>query len=87
MIRPLGPESPISQPIPATVKQGDSVRLGDLTLTFERERRFSVLQVARNPGIPIFFVAAILLIGGSMVTFYFPHRRFRGNVTATPAGS
>jgi cytochrome c biogenesis protein len=87
MIRPLGTESPITQPIPATVKQGESVRLGDLTLTFERERRFSVLQVARNPGIPIFFVAAILLIGGSMVTFYFPHRRLRGIIAATPNGS
>jgi cytochrome c biogenesis protein len=87
MIRPLGPESPISQPIPATVKQGDSVHLGDLTVTFERERRFSVFQVARNPGIPIFFIAAILLIGGSMVTFYFPHRRLRGIIAATPDGS
>ncbi|MCA9879387.1 MAG: cytochrome c biogenesis protein ResB [Thermomicrobiales bacterium] len=87
MIRPLGTDSPISQPIPATVKQGDSVTLGDLTLTFERERRFSVLQVARNPGIPIFFVAAILLIGGSMVTFYFPHRRLRGIIADTPTGS
>ncbi len=87
MIRPLGTDSPISQPIPATVKQGESVRLGDLTLTFERERRFSVFQVARNPGIPIFFIAAILLIGGSMVTFYFPHRRLRGIIAATPVGS
>ena len=87
MIRPLGPESPITQPIPATVEQGDSVQLGNLTLTFERERRFSVFQVARNPGIPIFFAAAILLIGGSMVTFYFPHRRLRGIIAATPAGS
>src|SRR6185312_10507340 len=76
-----------SQPIPATVKQGESVQLGDLTLSFERERRFSVFQVARNPGIPIFFVAAILLIGGSMVTFYFPHRRLRGIIVATPQGS
>lgn len=87
MIRPLGTDSPISQPIPATVKQGDAVQLGDLTLTFERERRFSVFQVARNPGIPIFFVAAILLIGGSMVTFYFPHRRLRGIIATTPSGS
>lgn len=87
MIRPIGTDSPIEQPIPKTVKQGDSVKLGDLTLTFERERRFSVFQVARNPGIPIFFVAAILLIGGSMVTFYFPHRRLRGIIAATPDGS
>jgi cytochrome c biogenesis protein len=87
MIRPLGTNSPIEQPIPATVSQGESVQLGNLTLTFERERRFSVFQVARNPGIPIFFVAAILLIGGSMVTFYFPHRRMRGIIAAAPDGS
>lgn len=87
MLRPLGPNSTLTQPIPVTIAQGDSAQLGDFTLTFERERRFSVLQVARNPGIPIFFVAAILLIGGSMVTFYFPHRRLRGIIHATPQGS
>jgi cytochrome c biogenesis protein ResB len=58
-----------------------------LTLTFVRERRFSVFQVARNPGIPIFFVAAFLLVGGLAITFYFPHRRVRGIVTATATGS
>jgi cytochrome c biogenesis protein len=87
MIRPLGPDSPIAQPIGATVSQGESIQLGDLTLTFERERRFSVLQVARNPGIPIFIVAAFLLVGGLAITFYFPHRRIRGIVSATPDGS
>src|SRR3954470_20655398 len=87
MIRPLGPDSPITQPVGQTVGQGDSIRLGDLQLTFEREKRFSVLQAARNPGIPIFFAAAVLLVGGLSVTFYFPHRRIRGIVTTTPEGS
>jgi cytochrome c biogenesis protein len=87
MIRPLGPDAPIETPIGATVDQGESVALGDLTLTFERERRFSVLQVARNPGIPIFLVASILLVGGLAITFYFPHRRIRGIVAATDDGS
>jgi cytochrome c biogenesis protein len=87
MIRPLGPESPIEQPIGATVSQGESIQLGDLSLTFERERRFSVLQVARNPGIPIFIAASFLLVGGLAVTFYFPHRRVRGIVSATTEGS
>jgi cytochrome c biogenesis protein len=86
MIRPLGPESPIAQPIGANISQGESIRLGELSLTFERERRFSVLQVARNPGIPIFIAAAFLLVGGLAVTFYFPHRRVRGIVSATPDG-
>ena len=87
MIRPLGPDSPIDIPVGETIRQGESIQLGDLTLTFERERRFSALQVARNPGIPVFIAAAVLLVGGLAVTFYFPHRRIRGIVTAHGNGS
>jgi cytochrome c biogenesis protein len=87
MIRPLGANSPIATPVGATVNQGESIALGDLTLTFVREKRFSVLQAARNPGIPIILAAAVLLVGGLAVTFYFPHRRVRGIVSATPTGS
>ena len=87
MIRPLGPNSPIAAPIGTTVAQGDSVQLGNLKLSFVRERRFSVLQAARNPGIPIFFAAAVLLVGGLAATFYFPHRRIRGIVAAAEDGS
>ncbi len=87
MIRPLGTDSPIAEPVGATVSQGESIQLGDLSLSFVRERRFSVLQVARNPGIPLFIAASVLLVGGLAVTFYFPHRRVRGIVSATPGGS
>ena len=87
MIRPLGADSPIAQPIGATVSQGESIQLGDLSLTFVRERRFSVLQVARNPGIPLFIAASVLLVGGLAITFYFPHRRVRGIVSTTQDGS
>ena len=86
MIRPLGGNSPITEPIGATVRQGDSIKLGDLSLTFVRERRFSVLQIARNPGIPLFIAASVLLVGGLAVTFYFPHRRVRGIVSTTAEG-
>ena len=87
MVRPLGANSPIAQPIGQTISQGETIELGDLSLTFVREKRFSVLQAARNPGIPLFFVAAVLLVGGLAVTFYFHHRRLRGIVSTTPAGS
>jgi cytochrome c biogenesis protein len=87
MIRPLGGESPIKEPIGAKVRQGDTIKLGDLSLTFVRERRFSVLQIASNPGIPLFIAAAVLLVGGLAVTFYFPHRRMRGIVSSTTDGS
>jgi cytochrome c biogenesis protein ResB len=87
MIRPLGPDSPLELPVGATIGQGESIQLGELSLEFVRERRFSVFQVARNPGIPIFVAASVLLVGGLAVTFYFPHRRVRGIVRPAGDGS
>jgi hypothetical protein len=46
-----------------------------------------VLQVARNPGIPLIIAASVLLVGGLAITFYFPHRRVRGIVSTTADGS
>lgn len=62
------------------LSQGDPQRVGDYIVTFERESRFTVLQVGYNPGIPIFIIASFWLLGGLMITFYFPHRRVRGIV-------
>ncbi len=66
----------------AVIAQGDAARLGGLDVEFVRERRFTLLQVAYNPGIPILFSAAILLVLGLAITFYFPHRRMRALVSA-----
>jgi cytochrome c biogenesis protein len=85
-LRPLGPDSPIAGPIEMTVDQGEPIPIGNVSVTFVREKRFSVFQVARNPGIPIFFGASFLLVAGLAVTFYFPHRRVRGIIQATPTG-
>ena len=85
--RPLGPDSPLTEPVAMTLDQGRPAEVGELAVTFVREKRFSVFQVARNPGIPIFFGASFLLVAGLAVTFYFPHRRLRGIISATPGGS
>jgi cytochrome c biogenesis protein len=69
------------------VQQGQPTRIGDYTLTFEREGRYTVLQVGYNPGIPIFIIAALFMLGGLMVTFYFPHRRIRAILRPTGSGS
>ena len=45
-----------------------------------------MLQVAYNPGIPIFFIASVLLVGGLAVTFYFPMRRIRGIIQQSAEG-
>lgn len=71
----------------AVIAQGDAARLGGLDVQFVRERRFTLLQVAYNPGIPILFAASVLLVLGLAITFYFPHRRIRALVGATAEGS
>ena len=71
----------------AIVDQGQTATLGDLHVLFVREGRFTLLQIGRNPGIPIFIVAAVLLVGGLASTFYFPHRRLRGIVVSVGQGS
>ena len=85
-LTPLTGRSGTGGPIESVIDQGETVRLGELSITFVREQRFTVLQVARNPAIPIFVVAATLLLGGLAVSFYFPHRRVRGIVTVSPSG-
>jgi cytochrome c biogenesis protein len=70
----------------AVLDQGAAQDVGGLTLLFERESRFTVLQVAYNPGIPIFIIASIMLVGGLAVTFYFPLRRIRGIIQESAEG-
>lgn len=71
---------PGEQSVDAILDPIQSADLGRIHVEFVRDTRFTLLQVARNPGIPIFVVASILLVGGLAVTFYFPHRRLRGIV-------
>ena len=66
--------------------QGQPGQIGDLTITFERERQWSLLQVAYNPGIPIFIIASVFLVGGLLATFYFPLRRIRAIVSPNEDG-
>lgn len=67
--------------------QGQPQRVGDYIVTFERESRFTVLQVGYNPAIPIFLIASFWLLGGLMITFYFPHRRVRGIISSDESGT
>ncbi|HRA48172.1 MAG TPA: cytochrome c biogenesis protein ResB [Thermomicrobiales bacterium] len=68
------------------VTQGVPTNLSGYTITFVRESQWSGLQVANNPGIPVFWLSAFMLIGGLAVVFYFPHRRIRGIVAPTADG-
>jgi hypothetical protein len=68
------------------VGQGEPTAVDELTVTFVRESQWSLLQVANNPAIPIFWAAALLMIGGLAIVFYFPHRRVRAIVSSLPSG-
>jgi len=76
-----------TEPQGIIIDQGQPVQIGDLTFEFQREVQWSLLQVAYNPGIPIFIIASVLLIGGLVFTFYFPLRRIRAIVSEGPQGA
>ena len=69
------------------IAQGDTAALAGLGVQFVREQRFSLLQVASNPGIPILFAAALMGVLGLAITFGLPHRRVRAIVTEMEAGA
>jgi hypothetical protein len=75
-----------TMPPSAVVGQGETVSLEGLNIQFVRERQFTLLQVANNPGMPIFWTAAFMLVGGLAIVFYFPHRRIRGIIAPEPNG-
>jgi cytochrome c biogenesis protein ResB len=74
-------------PPTSLVTQGQPAIIDGVTVDYVRDRRFTLLQVAYNPGINIFFIAAIMLVGGLAITFYFPHRRMRAIISSGANGS
>jgi cytochrome c biogenesis protein len=81
-----GQSNPGVMPPNTVVNQGQPASVDGLNVTFVRESQWSLMQVANNPGIPIFWAAALLMIGGLAVVFYFPHRRIRAIISARAAG-
>ncbi len=70
------------------VSQGEPARIADLDFTFVREREFTGLIVARDPGIPLVWLGAMLLVVGVCLVFFFPNRRVWARVRPTgPASS
>ncbi len=65
---------------------GGATTIGGLTFRFQREVRFTGLQITHNPGLPLIIVAALLIFVSTIVTFYVPHRRVRALIVPQPAG-
>jgi cytochrome c biogenesis protein len=85
-LRPAGlPQG--QMPPSAIVAQGNSVQLEGATIEFVREKRFTLLQVGYNPGIPLFIIGGLMMVAGLALVFYFPFRRIRAIISPTPTGA
>ncbi len=62
------------------VYQGELVELEDARFEFTLDR-YVVLQVVSDPGFKLAVSAAFLIMGGLIVSLYFPHRRIWAKVT------
>jgi cytochrome c biogenesis protein len=71
---------------PATLSQGSPQKLAGMTFTFERESRFTVLDVVKDPGANVIWIACALLLVGLVMFFYFPRRRAWALCKAAPGG-
>ena len=63
------------------LQPGQSIPAGDYEYTFLGRREYTGVLVKRDPGSAIIWVAATLLIGGLLITFYVPRRRLWARVT------
>ena len=57
------------------VSQGKPATIAGLNFTFERERQFTGLIVARDPGAVWVWTGSALMVLGIVLVFFFPHRR------------
>jgi len=67
--------------------QGQPAELAGLTVTFERERQFTGLIVAKDPGAMFVWLGSILLVLGTALVFFFPCRRAWALIRRGPNGS
>jgi cytochrome c biogenesis protein len=69
------------------VTQGQPATIAGLDFTFVRERQFTGLIVARDPGAIFVWLGAIFLVGGIALVFFFPNRRAWALIRRGPDGT
>lgn len=69
-----------------SIDQGTPTTVEGLTYTFERETKFTGLNVAKDPGTPIVWLGCLLLVVGFMVRLFVPYRRIWGHLAPRPDG-
>jgi cytochrome c biogenesis protein len=76
--------NPVAQQV---VDQGVPTTVEGLTVTFDREAKFTGLSVANDPGMPLVWLGCLLLIVGFAIRLYVPHRRIWGLLVPRPGGT
>jgi cytochrome c biogenesis protein len=79
-----GVEKPLGFPV---VNQGASADVAGLTYTFERNRQYTGLTVKQDRGSWLVWVGSALLILGSYLVFFMPHRRIWARVRSNDDGT
>lgn len=79
-----GQDTPVATQV---VSQGKPARIAGLDFTFLREREFTGLAVAHDPGSTLIWIGSTLLVLGMCGVFFFPHRRVRAVIRRTSGGS
>jgi cytochrome c biogenesis protein len=69
------------------VDQGTPATAAGYDLTFVRERQFTGLIVARDPGAPLVWLGTAFLVLGVVMVFLFPSRRLWARVRGSAAGT
>lgn len=66
----------------ATLRPGESTSVNGYEYTFLDRREFAGIQVKRDRGAPLIWLAVALLVGGLVITFHVPRRRLWAKVAA-----
>ncbi len=69
-----------------SIDQGKATDINGLTYTFEREAKYTGLNVAKDPGSPLVWLGCFLLVLGFVIRLYVPFRRVWGRLEARPNG-
>lgn len=83
-IHKSGVQSPVATQV---LSQGSPMTIDGLTYTFERTRQFTGLIVARDPGAIFVWIGSALLVLGTVLVFFFPHRRIWVRIRKSKGGS
>ncbi len=67
--------------------QGKAQALGSYSVTFDREAKYTVLSISKDPGQLLVWLGALLLFGGFTLVFLLPQRRVWARISTRGAMS